>query len=68
MKPVLYYWTDMVRDYARLLAGGMWRWCPHCRRPVEHTTVRQDDEATQELTCLDCGLADPEVLRRITRW
>lgn len=64
MKPALYYWKNMARDYARFLLDDKWYWCRHCRRPVEHALMTPLGALTHRaLTCLDCGYADPDFLQ-----
>lgn len=64
MKPVVYNWKNMIRDYTRYLFDDKWYYCRHCRRPVEHAQAPENGDA---MTCLDCGFADPELLRTILR-
>ena len=64
MKPVLYHWKHMARDYTRLLLDDNWCWCSHCRRPVEHvlTSMSDADPQREALVCLDCGCPEPGYL------
>lgn len=65
MRPALYQWKNMVRDYVRLLVDEKWQWCSQCRRPVEHIDMLTLEDGPDGLTCLDCGFSDSEVLRSI---
>jgi hypothetical protein len=67
MRPTTFYWMHRVRDYFRYLTDDGWYWCPQCRRPVEHSYEPLEENGPEVLTCMDCGLADPEMTRTTTR-
>ncbi|HEY3411573.1 MAG TPA: hypothetical protein VGM51_00805 [Armatimonadota bacterium] len=65
MRPALYHWKHMARDYYRFLVDEKWRWCSQCHRPVEHAFVPPIEGGSDVPACLDCGFSDTEVLRSL---